>query len=355
MLRTESLQSTSVGESNATQCQAGWISEPEALTPIADSVAKLNSNRVTTASACGKSILCGEHAVVYGTLAVALPIPNMRMQIKVQESTPRPNTNRHSLKLDMRLSGRPVSDHVHSVALQALELLSVELPTNCLSIEGDSNLWIGAGLGSSASLCVGLLRGFSKHWHIDLSPEDLALKANILEARFHGKPSGLDVSVVALEQLISFRKGHHPTALPTQSKTPGFHFVILDSQVRASTKSMVERAAPYFSGTKGEQRLYKFDQLSHSVISSLADGDFKSLAENLQTAGAWLEEAGVVARANKELQEIALGAGALAAKITGAGGGGAVLALLSPDVPKSTQVERLVNALGRHRVLEMTL
>lgn len=322
--------------------------------PIRSTVAKKSESQTTTASACGKSILIGEHAVVYGAHAIALPVPAMRMQIRVREiqQNGTRKLGRHSL--DMRLSGQRVSEHILSVAQQALELLGI---TPCkLEIEGESNLWIGAGLGSSASLCVGLLRCFSAHWGIGLEPIALALFANQLEACFHGKPSGLDVSVVALEQLILFRKGTAPVPLPpNENQVQCLHFAVLDSQMRSSTKAMVEKAAPYFAGSSGGLRVQRFDDLTLATMRCLNAGDVGGLAETLNTAASWLDEAGVVAGANRDLQDLALAKGALAAKITGAGGGGAVLALLDPAREPLTQLAQLTGVLGSHRVLGISL
>lgn len=305
----------------------------------------------TMASACGKSILIGEHAVVYGAEAIALPVMSMRMQVRVKETSERSTNSKDKAVVEMRLSNRPVSDLILSVAHQALELLDIKQRN--LVIDGDSSLWVGAGLGSSASLCVGLLRCFSAHWGIDLSPNDLALLANKLEACFHGKPSGLDVSVVALEQLISFRKGTHPEPLLLDEKHRHFHFAILDSRVRSSTKAMVERAAPYFAGMQGSRRTQNFDTLTKATKLALKSADFEALADCMNTSAGWLSEAGVVSSVNREIQSLALREGALAAKITGAGGGGAVLALLDPNAPTDLQIARLTNLLGHDRVLPL--
>jgi mevalonate kinase len=176
-----------------------------------------------------------------------------------------------------------------------------------------------------------------------LSPQDLAFFANKLEARFHGTPSGLDTAVVAYENCICFRKNPPLlTAIPL-AHAPGtkpWKFALIDSGIRASTLAMIRLAAPYFAGTRGEKRVQQFDKLADQVMASIEHHDIFSLADAMNSAAQLLKKSGIVTEQLSSLIDQIRSIGVLAAKTTGAGGGGFVLALMHPD-----QEERQMKAM----------
>jgi mevalonate kinase len=261
------------------------------------------------ASACGKAIIVGEHAVVYGTHAIAMPLRSMRFQFAL---TPIPHVEGKPVQLHLKLAGHDVSPRVQSVVLEAMELLGHQAFS--IQAKSSSALPIGAGLGSSATLCVAVLRALSTSLDIVLGKSDLARLANELEKRFHGNPSGLDAAVVAFEQCILFAK----------------HQTIRGSNVRASTMAMIRIAEPYFLGVQGDRRLQQFDALALSVHEALQSGDTTTVGRAMTECGSWLREAGVVPDNLQAMIDQTRELGVLGAKTTGAGGGGVILALLDP-------------------------
>ncbi|MCX6130086.1 MAG: hypothetical protein NTX25_13605, partial [Proteobacteria bacterium] len=199
--------------------------------------------REAQASACGKAIIVGEHAVVYGTHAVALPLKSLRLQLSIS-----PVTRIEKPQIQLSLAGHEASSRVISVVSDAMELLGA----TPFSLNGRSqnSLPIGAGLGSSATLCVAVLRALTASLGYELPPAQLALYANELEKRFHGTPSGLDAAVVAYEACILFCKGKsiRPLQRDALATAKSWEFVLIDSQVRASTLTMIRLAEPFFKG-----------------------------------------------------------------------------------------------------------
>lgn len=294
------------------------------------------------ASACGKAILIGEHAVVYGARAVAMPMTSRRLLVSI---TPLSSPQTSKICVD----GVEVPSHLYEVLAEAFAVLGVApFP---VAIDGTSNLATGAGLGSSAALCVALLRGIAAAADLTFLPGDLARLGNELERRFHGNPSGLDAAVVALEQVISFRRGESPN--PVRVRHPGgpdrragrWTFALLDTKTRASTYVMVERARPYFLGTSGPQRIQDFDRLAAEALAGLASADLPRVAAAMNESQVLLEAAGVASEPIVQLIGLARRVGCPAAKLTGAGGGGCVLALLNPDRADSefAAIESLMN------------
>lgn len=303
-------------------------------------------------TAYGKTIIVGEHAVVYGARAVAMPVFSVQMHVDLLPHSA-PNGSEESPHIRVTLGGRSVTSHLRGVVDEAFACLGIE-PFG-LDLDGHSSVLVGAGLGSSASLCVVVLRAIAKSIGQELSRSDLATMANQLEKRFHGNPSGLDTAVVAWEEVITFQRGKSPTPVPIKSPADGtWHFAVLDSGVRSSTLEMVQMVAPYFRGLEGEMRLQIFDDLAQVVAKGLATGDVSAVTGAMDEVGSHLASAGIVNGPLADVIEVARECGALAAKVTGAGGGGCAIALLDPQ-KSSTQLASLKSRLGTHRVFNVEL
>ena len=300
------------------------------------------------ADACGKTILVGEHPVLYGACAVALPLKAMRLSLWFKGG---PRTEKMHITIKMEgLKGSALSS-VIVVTEQAAQLLDV--PPQVLEVKGRSCLPLGAGFGSSAALCVAILRGLTQLSARVISDTRLAELANELEKRFHGNPSGLDVATISFEYPIRFRRGSEPESL---GMAPGsrWPFVLIDSGLKACTKVMIQIARPYFEGEAGARRVSRFDRLASRVEAGLRLGDVSLVADAMNTASTMLGESGVVNGCLRDIIDSCLEMGCLAAKVTGAGGGGAVLALLDP-ASEAQQRKKLEEVYGAAAVYEVGL
>lgn len=295
------------------------------------------------ASACGKAILVGEHAVVYGSKAVAVPLNQMRLSLQIC-----PEAVNHGSAIS---SDSILGKHLQSLLAEALRVL--ELPEYAFAISGNSDLPIGAGVGSSASLCVAMLRVIAKSLALPIDPQRLAALANQLERRFHGSPSGLDASVVAYERPVAFTRanGVEPLNLTMDSV---WRFALVDCGARAATKAMIHLAQPHFVGSAGERRLAKFDEIAVAAVAALESGTPWQLAPVMRDCGKLLAEVGVVTDLLGQIIAKCQEIGCLAAKTTGAGGGGVVLALLDPE-RSGEQLARLQQVFGRDAVYAVCL
>ncbi len=306
--------------------------------------------RPASASACGKAIIVGEHAVVYGARAVAMPLREMRMQIEVHPAV----AQGAEQAISMRLGGKEVNSRIGGVVTDALNLLKAKQFS--LNIQGKSNVPFGAGLGSSATLCIVVLRALAKGLGLELNRDQIAGFGNALETRFHGSPSGLDTAVVAYEECVAFAKQKPIESIPVPTKNDGrfWQFALIDSGVRASTLAMINLAAPYFRGSEGERKIAQFDEVSLAVAQGLLRHDLPVVKEALQVASRLLDSVGVVTSQLKEIMERCAKVGVLASKSTGAGGGGAILTLLDPT-RVTEQLEGLKREFGADRVYAVSL
>lgn len=301
-------------------------------------------------TACGKAIITGEHAAVYGAHAVAIPLHQMRFRFQMNQKATRFGT---AADIHLKLAGHEGSPRLKSVVLRAMELLEIE-PFS-LDAETHSTLPIGAGLGSSATLCVAVLRALSLTKDQSMPEALLAEYANELEKSFHGNPSGLDAAVVAFEKPVLFAKAQRIESL---SVAEGFRpeFVLIDSNIRASTLAMIRIAEPYFMGLNGEKNIGRFDSLSLAAHEALAKGRADQLAACMNECGELLTDAGVVPDNITQLIVRAKSLGAIAAKSTGAGGGGVIIGLLPDEAAmRETVYRRLVEDFNGHAVYRVSI
>ncbi len=259
----------------------------------------------------GKLILLGEHAVVHGQPAIALTLrEGVRVRVRAREP------------------GAPASETEElrgAVAAATAALGLDEERAFEVSVEGE--LPVAVGLGSSAALAVGLVRAIAAHEGRRLDRETTARLANEVEKIFHGTPSGIDATAASQEGLIWFEAGRPPRWERLDVVVPAL--VVALSGARHHTGETVgglsERAGrhpevyrPIFAA---------IGELVRAGRTALEQRDWPLLGEIMTMDHALLRGCGVSTPALDRLVEDARDAGALGAKLTGGGGGGAIVAL----------------------------
>ncbi|TNF24239.1 MAG: mevalonate kinase [Deltaproteobacteria bacterium] len=255
----------------------------------------------------GKAILLGEHFVVHGAPALAVPVRGREVEVRV---SPGPG--------EWRVQGNALA-YVRTM----VEHLGLDPDGLALTVGG--TLPIGSGLGSSAALAVALVRALGVR-----DTEEVRRLAHGLERLAHGRPSGVDDAVAAYGRPVWFEGGvvtpiEAPAALPLWIATtpPG-----------PSTKVAVASVARW-----GEAHPERFGRLLDASRADtergrelLAAGAWERLGALLDDAHVRLSEVGVSTPTLDAVCAAAREAGAWGAKLTGAGMGGAALVLAPNDL-----------------------
>ena len=278
-----------------------------------------------SAEAFGKVILLGEHSVVYGHPALAAGLPQgLRLEaVRTPNSADPISLSIPSWELDLALL--PGSEH--PVAQAARAVLDVfDGPRTGWRIVGRTRLPSRAGLGSSAALTVALARLVAPD-----APIDAIIAASIIGERvFHGEPSGLDSAVAARGGVLRFVRGEEVRVIETPSELPLW---ILPSGVPRSTAVEVAKVRAR------RDRLPSLitpvlDALGVAVdlgVDALMSNNLSALGEIMKVSHELVSGLGVGAPKLDQLVSLAHAHGSDGAKLTGAGGGGCVIALPPTD------------------------
>lgn len=260
------------------------------------------------AFAPGKLILMGEHAVVYGHEAIALALS--RGTTVTLRRRPGPTRPEQSAIVDDRLQAA---------------LLTV-LPAEGLGVDIVSDLPVGRGMGSSAALAVALVRAAAALEGQVASVETCYSRGMAIERVFHGNPSGVDHAVSSRGGALRYRRSPAGPVLEALD-LPSLSLVVLDSGEAGDTGQMVAGVAARRPGIDGA--IERIGELVRAALRHLHSGFDPFVFGALLTENhRLLRQIGVSTPTLDGLVQLALDAGALGAKLAGAGGGGVVLALV---------------------------
>jgi mevalonate kinase len=270
----------------------------------------------------GKIILLGEHAVVYGYPALAAALD------RGVEIAAVPTPAGGPLRLDIpawNIAVTAARDPDHPGVGRALAAIADALGVDfqAVSLVGDAQIPAGAGLGSSAAMAVAVARALLAHTGRKLDPRAITEAASASEAILHGRPSGVDVALAMTGGIGVFRRS---SGLRPISVVP-LRVLVGPSGAPRSTAQMVERVAEVTAGLTADPRLSELGSLTDLGTTALLAGEVSRLGHAMDRAHAVLADLGVSTPQLDALCEAARTAGAYGAKLTGAGGGGAVIAI----------------------------
>jgi mevalonate kinase len=285
------------------------------------------------AYAPGKIILFGEHAVVYGRPAIAVPVSQVRAKASV---TPDPlgasgqvRILARDIGLESSLSDLP-KDHPLALAVEGvLQQAGVTHPP-ALRLQISSTIPIAAGLGSGAAVSVAIARALSAFLGHPLADDQVSHIAYQVDQKYHGTPSGIDNTVIAYAQPVYFIRGQPFARLCTVQP---FTVVIGNTGIASPTAQVVGDVRQRWQASPAvyEQLFDEIASISRQARTIIEEGPVAELGPLMTHNQALLQQLDVSSPALDRLVAAALAAGANGAKLCGGGRGGNMIALADPE------------------------
>jgi len=295
------------------------------------------------ASAPAKIILFGEHFVVHGTKAILAAI-DKRVTVTsafTDNKTIKVNSQLGTIEVPMSSSHEEVESEFRPFVYLANEMITSNQNVNGLEITINSDIPIGVGLGSSSACCVAATASISGLFKEVSSEENLKMSIKA-EKTIFPDTSGADCTVCTYGGIIEYDKIN---GSKKNTDASNLNLLITNSMIPHSTKRSVEKVSKFKEDD--EERFSQLCALETKLIDevniALKNKDLITLGLKMSENQKYLEEIQVSNDTLRgmigSLKEISLGA-----KITGAGDGGCVIALV-----KDENLDKVPALLGKDK------
>ena len=304
-----------------------------------------------TAAAPGKIILFGEHAVVYGKPAIAVPVTQVRARVTVQAALKaEPGSvwiNAPDIALQAELTELDETNPLAFALRLVMRHYKITRSPAC-KIKISSTIPVAAGLGSGAAVSIALMRAYAAFLGRPLADEVVCDLAYEVEKLHHGTPSGIDNTVIAFSLPIFYVRGQ--TVKTFHSQRP-FHIVIGDTGIASPTAISVGDVRKNWQAQPAlyENYFESIGSLVESARQMIEFGLVETLGPLMDANHGILRKVGVSSPELDRLVESARAAGALGAKLSGGGRGGNMIALVTPA--SSDRVAEALRKAGAVRTL----
>lgn len=291
--------------------------------------------KTTEASAPGKIILFGEHAVVYGRPAIAAPVTQVRATAVVEDNPETgvmlraPDLGRE-YELQTADETDPFARAVHLVIAAAG---TFRMPDLIITVR--STIPIASGLGSGAAMAAAVIRALTRHFSMEFlaTNEWISDMTYQVEQLLHGTPSGIDNTVVSYEQPVYFRRQQPVNIIETFTVARPLHLLIADTGLASSTRTVVGDVRRQWQAdhSRFEALFDRCGEIAEAARRAIEAGELERLGRLMSENHVYLREMTVSSPELDKLAAAAETAGALGAKLSGAGRGGNVIALVTEE------------------------
>lgn len=304
----------------------------------------------TTVSAPSKIILLGEHAVVYGVPALAIPISSLRATIKIYKSESDfiiVSSDANNRDSPIEVTSSEIGNPLIIMTQLVIEHFGVTYPEIRLVI--DSKIPIASGLGSGAAISAAVGRAIATAIGKNIDNDLLNQFVFDVEKIHHGTPSGIDNTVIVYERPIIFEKGK--PIEPLKIGKP-FHIVIANTGITALTRESVADVKRLYQDKPTDiQKIFDdIEALIRQATRHIADGNIKQLGSLMTLNHNLLRKLTVSSDELDNLVNTAISNGALGAKLSGGGRGGNMIALVKES--DITQMKRCLLDAGASNVYD---
>ncbi len=309
-------------------------------------------------SAPGKIILTGEHFVVYDEPALVVAI-DRRVTVKVAERKDKALRIVSDLGIAgvfeddlfrVEKGGTDSRSFIEPVKIAAETVMDKVQVKQGLDIFIQSSIPVAAGLGSSSATAVATVASVGRILEANLSQKDISDLSLAAERFVHITPSGVDPAIATYGGVILYKRGEGITRF---QDTPDLALVIGNTCLTRNTGNLIKHVR------ERRNRLYKVidplielaGNLTRNAVEALRNGDLVKFGELMDVNHGLLVAVGVSNEVLDRLVYASRIAGALGAKLTGAGGGGCMVALCSREMLKKV-AEAIHNVGGTPIIAE---
>ncbi|WP_205401615.1 mevalonate kinase [Streptococcus lutetiensis] len=278
------------------------------------------TKKIGVGKAHSKIIWMGEHSVVYGYPAIAIPLQGIEVECRIYPADEKIHFDYY--------------DTLSTAVYAALEYLNHT--DVAISYDIRSEIPQKRGMGSSAAVSIAAIRAVFDYFEQSIDMDTLEILVNKAEIIAHSNPSGLDAKTCLSDKAITFIRN---IGFSTLDLDLDAYLVIADTGIYGNTREAVEKVAQ--AEENNLPHLAALGDLTEQVQKTITEKAIQKIGPLMTKAHAELQAIGVSIDKADQLVEIALENGALGAKMSGGGLGGCIIALTETKA----QAEKISKAL----------
>lgn len=291
----------------------------------------------------GKIILMGEHSVVYGQPAIAMPFSAVQITSKVTAEGDALTVSCAFYDGFVHKMPKVWESLKHAIRFS---LYRIGAPTDpAIHIEIISTIPAERGMGSSAAVSVAVARSLFAFYKKELTDQELWDIVHSSEKIAHGNPSGIDTATTSGKYPIYFVKGQPIERIALHLDA---YLVVADTGKTGHTLEAIQHVSQLL-GENGEtwNWIDRLGELTKEAKENLHLNQAEELGKNMYLAHAYLQKLGVSDALLDDFVQVAMAQGALGAKLTGGGRGGCMIALATDQASAQTIAQALTQAGAR--------
>lgn len=285
-----------------------------------------------SARACGKVILFGEHAVVYGRPAIAVPVTEVQVQATVERAAPGQGMLLKAPDLGKLVVVRQAGDGepLARIVRSTMRVMRRDDDPD-LTITVTSSIPIARGMGSGAAVSTAIARALFQHyahWAPSQVLSDLVYETEMI---YHGTPSGIDNTVIAFEKPVYFVRDAVREIFWLGAP---LLIAIADTGIQSFTREVVGDLRQRYEAdpTAYDTVFDRVGEIAVEARQTMERGEIAALGRLMDDNHALLQKLGVSCPELDRLVTAARQGGALGAKMSGSGWGGNMVALISKQI-----------------------